>query len=42
LPILAEIAEEAKKSGERKTVLVSFSGHGLLDLGNYASVLFKE
>ena len=42
LPILKEIADEAKKSNEKKTVLVSFSGHGLLDLGNYASVLFNE
>ncbi|MCY0859189.1 MAG: TrpB-like pyridoxal phosphate-dependent enzyme [Sulfolobaceae archaeon] len=42
LPIIAEIAEEAKKSGEKKTILVSFSGHGLLDLANYAAVLFNE
>ncbi|AWR96947.1 TrpB-like pyridoxal phosphate-dependent enzyme [Acidianus sulfidivorans JP7] len=39
LAILGEINEEAKKSGEKKTVLISFSGHGLLDLGNYADVL---
>ncbi|HII73538.1 TrpB-like pyridoxal phosphate-dependent enzyme [Sulfurisphaera tokodaii] len=39
LPILKEIVEEAKKSGEKKTVLISFSGHGLLDLANYADVL---
>ncbi|AWR94437.1 TrpB-like pyridoxal phosphate-dependent enzyme [Acidianus brierleyi] len=39
LPILKEIADNAKKEGEEKTVLVSFSGHGLLDLGNYADVL---
>jgi len=39
LPILKEIADNAKKQGEKKTVLVSFSGHGLLDLGNYADVL---
>ncbi len=39
LPILKEIADNAKKEGEKKTVLVSFSGHGLLDLGNYADVL---
>jgi predicted alternative tryptophan synthase beta-subunit len=39
LPIIKEIADEAKKSGEKKTVLVSFSGHGLLDLANYAEVL---
>ncbi|AOL15510.1 TrpB-like pyridoxal-phosphate dependent enzyme [Sulfolobus sp. A20] len=42
LPIIEEIVKEAKKSGEKKIILVSFSGHGLLDLGNYASVLFKE
>lgn len=39
LPIIAEINEEAKKSGEKKIVLVSFSGHGLLDLANFADVL---
>jgi len=39
LPILKEIADEAKKSGEKKTVLISFSGHGLLDLANFADVL---
>jgi tryptophan synthase beta chain len=39
LPILGEIAEKAKKNREKKTVLISFSGHGLLDLGNYADVL---
>ncbi|WP_367181990.1 TrpB-like pyridoxal phosphate-dependent enzyme [Thermoplasma sp.] len=40
LPILKEIADENK--GEKKTVLVSFSGHGLLDLGNYAEALHFE
>ncbi|NON63068.1 TrpB-like pyridoxal phosphate-dependent enzyme [Acidianus sp. RZ1] len=40
LPILKEIAERA--NGEKRTVLVSFSGHGLLDLGNYGEVLFKD
>ncbi|MQL55015.1 TrpB-like pyridoxal phosphate-dependent enzyme [Acidianus ambivalens] len=39
LPIIKEIADEAKRTGEKKTVLVSFSGHGLLDLANYAEVL---
>ncbi|WP_292000637.1 TrpB-like pyridoxal phosphate-dependent enzyme [Caldivirga sp.] len=39
LPIIKEIADEAKRTGERKTILVSFSGHGLLDLGNFADVL---
>ncbi|MGC8570642.1 MAG: TrpB-like pyridoxal phosphate-dependent enzyme [Caldivirga sp.] len=39
LPIIKEIADEAKRTGERKVILVSFSGHGLLDLGNFADVL---
>ncbi|MUN29872.1 TrpB-like pyridoxal phosphate-dependent enzyme [Sulfuracidifex metallicus] len=39
LPIIKEIADQAREEGEKKTVLVSFSGHGLLDLGNYAEVL---
>jgi tryptophan synthase beta chain len=39
LPALKELAEEAKKEGRKMTVLISFSGHGLLDLGNYADVL---
>lgn len=42
LPAIKEIADEAKRTGERKTVLVSFSGHGLLDLGNFADVLGFE
>ncbi|MDG7044811.1 MAG: TrpB-like pyridoxal phosphate-dependent enzyme [Nitrososphaerota archaeon] len=37
LPLLKELEEDAKKGGKKTTVLVSFSGHGLLDLGNYAS-----
>lgn len=36
LPIIKEIAEEAKREGKKKVVLMSFSGHGLLDLGSYA------
>ncbi len=39
LPILKEIADKCNKNHEKKTVLVSFSGHGLLDLGNYAEAL---
>jgi tryptophan synthase beta chain len=39
LPIIKEIADEAKRTGESKVILVSFSGHGLLDLGNFADVL---
>ncbi|MGC8696694.1 MAG: TrpB-like pyridoxal phosphate-dependent enzyme [Conexivisphaera sp.] len=39
LPAVKEIADEARRTGERKVVLISFSGHGLLDLGNYASAL---
>ncbi|MFP3157774.1 MAG: TrpB-like pyridoxal phosphate-dependent enzyme [Caldivirga sp.] len=42
LPVIKEIADEAKRTGERKTILVSFSGHGLLDLGNFADVLGFE
>ncbi|WP_066793998.1 TrpB-like pyridoxal phosphate-dependent enzyme [Caldivirga sp. MU80] len=42
LPAIKEIADEAKRTGERKTILVSFSGHGLLDLGNFADVLGFE
>ncbi|MFP3261235.1 MAG: TrpB-like pyridoxal phosphate-dependent enzyme [Nitrososphaeria archaeon] len=38
LPIIKEIAEQAKKEGKKKTVLMSFSGHGLLDLGSYATM----
>jgi len=34
-----EVADEAKKTGESKVVLISFSGHGLLDLANFADVL---
>lgn len=37
LPIIKEIAEEAKKDG-KKRILMSFSGHGLLDLGSYAEM----
>ncbi len=39
LPVIKEIADEAKRTGEKKVILVSFSGHGLLDLGNFADVL---
>ncbi|MFP3133664.1 MAG: TrpB-like pyridoxal phosphate-dependent enzyme [Nitrososphaeria archaeon] len=38
LPIIKEIAEQAKKEGKKKTILMSFSGHGLLDLGSYATM----
>lgn len=38
LPIIKEIADIAKKEGKKKTVLMSFSGHGLLDLGSYAKM----
>ncbi|MBD6955309.1 MAG: TrpB-like pyridoxal phosphate-dependent enzyme [Thermoplasmata archaeon] len=37
LPIIKEIAEEAKREG-KKRILMSFSGHGLLDLGSYATL----
>jgi Predicted alternative tryptophan synthase beta-subunit (paralog of TrpB) len=39
LPAVKEVADEAKRTGERKVVLISFSGHGLLDLANFADVL---
>ncbi len=39
LPIIKEIADKAKKEGTVKNVLVSFSGHGLLDLANYAEAM---
>ncbi|MGC8599613.1 MAG: TrpB-like pyridoxal phosphate-dependent enzyme [Nitrososphaeria archaeon] len=38
LPVIKEIAEQAKKEGKKKTILMSFSGHGLLDLGSYATM----
>ncbi len=38
LPIIKEIAETAKKEQKRKKILMSFSGHGLLDLGSYSSM----
>lgn len=41
LPIIKEIAEKAKAEGKKKVVLMSFSGHGLLDLGSYASMYAK-
>lgn len=31
-------ALEAKKKNEKKVIVVNFSGHGLLDLGNYESI----
>ncbi|MEM3335231.1 MAG: pyridoxal-phosphate dependent enzyme, partial [Thermoplasmata archaeon] len=40
-PIIKEIAEEAKKDG-KKRILMSFSGHGLLDLGSYAIMYNDE
>ncbi|AKT34206.1 putative hypothetical protein related to C-terminal domain of eukaryotic chaperone, SACSIN [Pyrobaculum sp. WP30] len=36
---IKEVADEAKRTGERKVVLISFSGHGLLDMANFADVL---
>ncbi|MGC8727596.1 MAG: TrpB-like pyridoxal phosphate-dependent enzyme [Thermoplasmata archaeon] len=38
LPIIKEIADQAKKENKKKTVLMSFSGHGLLDLGSYGKM----
>jgi len=34
-----DLALEAKKKNEEMVILFNFSGHGLLDLGNYQSVL---
>ncbi|BCU68451.1 TrpB-like pyridoxal-phosphate dependent enzyme [Sulfolobales archaeon HS-7] len=34
-----EEARNAKKSGDRKTIVFNFSGHGLLDLTNYESMM---
>ncbi len=34
-----EHARKCKKSGEEKTIVFNLSGHGLLDLGSYASAL---
>jgi len=39
LPAVKEVAEEVRGTGERKVVLISFSGHGLLDLANFVDVL---
>ncbi|MFP3300414.1 MAG: hypothetical protein RXN92_05005 [Thermoplasmatales archaeon] len=38
LPIIKEIADQAKKENKKKRVLMSFSEHGLLDLGSYAKM----
>lgn len=38
LPIIKEIADEARKENRKKRILMSFSGHGLLDLGSYAQM----
>lgn len=35
LAAVVEEAEKAKEEGKEKTIVVSFSGHGLLDLGAY-------
>lgn len=34
-----DTAKEAKKDGEKKTIVFNFSGHGLLDLQGYSEVL---
>ncbi|MDP7975997.1 MAG: TrpB-like pyridoxal phosphate-dependent enzyme [TACK group archaeon] len=39
LPIIVELAKIARQKNEPISVLVSFSGHGLLDLGGYSDVL---
>ncbi|MGC8618900.1 MAG: TrpB-like pyridoxal phosphate-dependent enzyme [Thermoplasmata archaeon] len=38
LPIIKEIADIAKKEKKKKRILMSFSGHGLLDLGSYSKM----
>jgi tryptophan synthase beta chain len=35
LAAVVEVAEQAKQEGKAKTIVVNFSGHGLLDLGAY-------
>jgi tryptophan synthase beta chain len=35
LAAVVEVAENAKQEGKAKTIVVNFSGHGLLDLGAY-------
>jgi tryptophan synthase beta chain len=35
LAAVVEVAENAKEEGRAKTIVVNFSGHGLLDLGAY-------
>ncbi|MGC8565774.1 MAG: TrpB-like pyridoxal phosphate-dependent enzyme [Thermoplasmata archaeon] len=42
LPIIKEIAESAKIEKKKKRILMSFSGHGLLDLGSYSKMYQKE
>jgi len=42
---LAQVVEEARKAkeaGKAKTIVVNFSGHGLLDLGAYEKFLSGE
>jgi len=42
LPIISEIASEARKEGKKKIILMSFSGHGLLDLGSYSTMYLQS
>ncbi len=42
LAAVVEEAEKAKKEGKEKTIVVSFSGHGLLDLGAYEKYFTGE
>ncbi len=42
LPIIKEIAETAKKENRKKRILMSFSGHGLLDLGSYSKMYIEN
>nr|WP_281491980.1 hypothetical protein [Desulfosarcina cetonica] len=37
-----EEAQKAKEEGKEKTIVVSFSGHGLLDLGAYEKYFAGE
>jgi tryptophan synthase beta chain len=35
LAAVVQVAKQAKEEGKEKTILVNFSGHGLVDLGSY-------
>lgn len=39
ISVAIEEARKCKKTGEEKTIVISFSGHGLLDLKGYSDYL---